>query len=258
MREKYSLEKAQEEASRVKATMQTGEAKNYPEAEAWVFWRTAKESDTPLTEEQLRQRFEYILGDLGLSHDDLRDKKILDIGAGERPVAAYCQLKGITGEVYSAEPHIDYERYTSSRELENWPEVKAQIDKKTIRDKRDALSFADGTFDLVINHAAMPSFKNDLRNGDIERMRVGINQLFNEAVRVLRSDGEARIFPAETISDDEAVNALLKPRNDEVMRKLDQLVRDGVCTVKIEEVENGYSKRYSDKPKRHRIIIRKN
>lgn len=259
MREKYSLEKAQEEANRMKAAIQAGKVKNYPEAASWIFWRTKKEFNSrPLTEKELRQRFEYILGDIGLSCDDLRDKNILDIGAGERCLAAYCQLKGIPSEVYSAEPNIDFEMYASSRELENWPEVKTQIDKRTVRDKRDALFFEDGAFDLVINHAAMPSFKNDLQNGDIEKMKAGINQIFNEVIRVLKHGSEARIFPAETINNDEAIMALLKPRNDEVIRKLNQLAKAGVCSVKIEEVENEYSRRYPNKPKRHRIIIRKN
>lgn len=259
MREKYSLEKAQEEANRMKAIIQTEEAKDYPEAEALVFWRTKQKFNaTPLTEEQLKQRFEYILGDLGLSYKDLHNKKILDIGAGERPIAAYCQLKGISSEVYSAEPNIDFEMYASSRQLENWPEIKAQIDERTVKDKRDALSFEDRTFDLVINHAAMPGFKNDLRNGNIEKMKAGINQILNEVIRVLKPGGEARIFPAETINDDEIIMALLKLRNDEVIKKLNQLVRDGICSVKIEDVENEYSRRYLDKPRRHRIIIRKN
>lgn len=258
MREKYSIKKAQEEASKMKAAIQTGGAKNYPEAEILVFWRTKKEFNDPLTEEQLKKRFEYILGNLGLPYNDLHNKKILDVGAGERPIAAYCQLKRISSEVYSVEPNIDYEMYASSRELENWPGIKAQIDRKTVRDKRDALSFEDETFDLVINHATMPGFKNDLQDGNIKKMKTGINQLFNEVIRVLKHGGEARLFPAETINDDEAIMALLKPRNDEVMRKLNQLVKDGICNVKIEEVENEYSRRYPDKPKRHRIIIRKN
>jgi SAM-dependent methyltransferase len=258
MIERYSLEKASDEAERMTSAIRSGEAKSCSDAASLVFWETEKKFNAPLTEEQLERAAGHILRRLGLSADDLRNKKILDIGAGERYIAAYCQLEGISGEVYSAEPNREHEHYASSRDLDNWPEVKEHIDRRTVKDKRSALSFDDGTFDLVINHFAMPSYTESLKKGDIESINTAVDRIFNEAVRVLKSGGEARLFPIETCRGDKSQTEFFKPSDDAIAEKLNQLVRDGICTVTLEETEDQYPKTNPDKPKLHRIVIRKN
>jgi len=94
--------------------------------------------------------FYRYLEDLGLSEKDLKDKKILDVGAGSRAFAGHCIRSGICKEVYSLEPKIgkinDEEEKIISAELNN--EVKKQINFKTVRGKMENLPFEDQSMDL--------------------------------------------------------------------------------------------------------------
>ena len=103
-------------------------------------------------ENELKSRFEFIMKNLGLSVDKLQGKKILDIGAGERHIAAYCLKEEISDDVYSVEPNMDDPKFVHDFVGKNWPEIREAIDKKTFKEKRNDLSFKDESFDMIIIH----------------------------------------------------------------------------------------------------------
>lgn len=121
--------------------------------------------------DSVEKRAEFILGRLGLKWEDLKGKKILDIGAGSAEVAQAAAKKGI--RVFS----LDINR----------PEDSVGGVEYVIADAHN-LPLVRESFDLVIAHAAPPAL---ISGGKEEAKKV-----FYEAVRVLKSGGEFRWGPA--------------------------------------------------------------
>lgn len=125
-----------------------------------------------------------------LSNDYLREKKILEIGAGDRRFAATCLQNGITSQVYSLEPALGAEEkpgYASKEFLkevvEKLPQdVRAEIDKKTVVATAEATPFKDGAFDLVLGRS-VPFESTD--------------QLTDRLRELLRVGREVRLFPID-------------------------------------------------------------
>lgn len=115
-------------------------------------------------------RAEFILGRLGLKWEDLKGKKILDIGAGSAEVAQAAAKKGI--EVISLDLNL--------------PEDPVKVTKYIIADAR-TLPLISGGFDLVIAHAAPPA--------SVVGSKDEAKKIFYEAVRVLKPGGEFRFGP---------------------------------------------------------------
>lgn len=115
------------------------------------------------------------LSDLGLGWDDLKNRSTLDVGAGQALIGESAKLRNI--EVVS---------------LDNNPESWVNEDKITIPDvhyiKSDAikLPFHDESFNFVISHAG-PFVNTNSKENLIE--------MINEALRVLKYNGELRFGP---------------------------------------------------------------
>lgn len=135
--------------------------------------------------------------DLALNMDMLRNKKILDIGAGLNELANELEREKL--DIVSLDPF-----YMLSREeqeklyedgYEDGPEkLKELLDKLGSKNKSaylvsgrsEALPFANDAFDLIISHYGSPFYAEDSE---------GVEKFFSELVRVLAPGGEARIYP---------------------------------------------------------------
>lgn len=136
------------------------------------------------------------LEDLGLREDDLKNKKILDVGAGNRMFAGHCIRKGINENVYSLEPKVGKVYQETNKYLEAiWsPEVWQKINSRTVKAIREKIPFEDQSFDLVFIHSAMPGSEILIGQDEVEA-KENIDKTFAEIIRILKVDGEARLYP---------------------------------------------------------------
>lgn len=150
-----------------------------------------------LNEEILSGRVASILSAIGLPEDDLRGKSVLDVGAGPRDVAAYCLKHDITTEVYSLEPNLQNPAYWKNKNNVNemFPDIIPALNEKTVSGDRSHLPFADNSFDILINHAALPNNGKPLAEGRNDEVESHLRQILSEVIRVLKPGGKAYLFP---------------------------------------------------------------
>ncbi len=183
-----------------------------------------------------------VLEDLGLDFEYLRNKLILDIGAGAAEVAVAAQEQGI--EVVSVD--INPQMYEEQGiPIPDVPYVKASAEQ---------LPFADKTFDVIISHAGpftiIPSKES------VARMIV-------EARRVLKDDGELRFGPgnlhAGIFDDDELWTAeeeeSLSP--DERVQQIRQKSLEFLQSVDPDIIEAPITRPQQDGMWEHFYILRK-
>jgi ubiquinone/menaquinone biosynthesis C-methylase UbiE len=133
---------------------------------------------------ELLDRGLFILNRLGLNIDDLKDKKILDIGSGQAPLEFLLKQHGINN-IISIEKRLPW--MSSDKELNQ------------VNAKAESLPIRDGDIDLIITHAGPPTtsrwkkYNEDKEILNNEEKR--IESYFDEFKRVLSKNGEARIAP---------------------------------------------------------------
>lgn len=147
--------------------------------------------------EWLRDTLQHYSELLQLPQNAWDHGRVLDIGAGDRRLAAACAMEKRGAEVWSMEPTFD-ENFAKRNELNTLDEIKALNEKlptdvKTLLDTRtiigsyDKLPVADASFDRVVSIYAFPTMlKWEVHN---------IETFFDETLRVLRPGGEVRVFP---------------------------------------------------------------
>lgn len=177
--------------------------------------------------------YEEYLDDLGLIEDALKDKHIVDIGAGTRIFAGRCARTGVASEVFSVEPNVGttypYEEKVM-RAL--WSkEIRKHIDSRTVRGLRDDLPFKDATIDVVLVHGAMPGSEASLDN-EVDMMRTEIDRSFAEIMRVLKPKGEARLYPFYTNEH----HSYRTPWKEAIDQVLERLSHDDAYIVRVELV----------------------
>lgn len=165
------------------------------------------------------------------SHEDLRDKRILEIGAFDRSLAAAFISAGISTDIDSLEPALaaeSKEGYASKDMLmafmDQLPEgIRNEIEKHTIISEAEAIPVADGIYDLVIGKSVPHSSREQLSKRISELLRVG---------------KEVRLYPitSENRSDYESVMQTIKPAPAVVEYKTtkegDVQTEDGVAHIK--------------------------
>lgn len=142
-------------------------------------------------EKALNSEVERVLGDLGLTPEQLQNKKVADIEAGRRFIAAYCAKNNITDEVYSVEPNFGTPPHDNSLLFRNFRDTEGEIKKKTLAAEKEALPLKDETFDIVLMHNVLTyQAKNSPEESKIE-----IFQTLDESTRILKPGGEIRMWP---------------------------------------------------------------
>jgi len=174
--------------------------KKFPAARPDFFMLESNFESRKNTQEEEKQRkfLEWLGNELknyeaifNLSDEDLRDKKILEIGAGDRRFAATCILNNITREVYSLEPALsgeDKPGYASQgfldKVMEGLPaDMRRKIEEKTLVTTAEQIPVEKDSFDLVIGRSV--PFEN-------------IEQLENRLRELFRVGKEIRLYPVHT------------------------------------------------------------
>jgi ubiquinone/menaquinone biosynthesis C-methylase UbiE len=169
---------------------------------------------TPPTLEQAEESdYKKYLEVLELTEEDLKDKEILDVGAGAAIFAKYAKEKRISDSIFSLEP-ID--------EMQTDKGVKAVI---------EAVPFKDQAFDMVISSGAYPYIAS-IDEDDAKKIEQRLRDGLNEMLRVIKSGGEIRLGPLgfDYAEDFKQVNELFTPI-------LKELTEQG--QIEIERVDQG-------------------
>src|SRR3989344_4481862 len=118
--------------------------------------------------------------DLRLDKENLRDKKILDIGSRESLFAKWAKDQGVSTEVYNLDLHDNF--------LQR---------QKSVQGAAEKLPFLDESFDLIVSHAAVP---NEFVLDIYPRKRT--TESINDMLRALKVNGEIRLGPLGRLGDD--------------------------------------------------------
>lgn len=211
--------------------------------------------------------FMKYLHDLGLAVDDLKGKKVIDLGARDRIFAAYCLHHGINREVISVDPNFNSNfrlkkiatllKGPSLGELApgSWnPSDKNTIDRNTIGARYQNLPFKSGTIDLAVVHNAFPG----IAAPEADRSQI-IDTAFQEMGRILRPSGETRIssytpgnMDSEWVAEvDHAIEKLMS--TGEFRVEFEQFEESHKCTID----DSGVHYDYNQPVPAYRIIIRR-
>jgi SAM-dependent methyltransferase len=127
--------------------------------------------DKPRERSVFEDRAKYVLKNLGLSIENLRGKKVVDLGAGKAELAQWAKEQTIN--IICLDNFAGYER-----------NVPKGIDY--VEGEADKLPFPDESLDLIISHGSPPGISQD---------REEVIRIVNEAERALGSNGEFRFGP---------------------------------------------------------------
>ncbi|GEM_PF-1759046 len=190
-----------------------------------------------IAEDMETKGYEEYLNDLGLTEGMLKNKRIVDIGAGTRMFAGHCVRMDITNDVFSVEPNNGTTYPNEERAMGSlWSkEEREKIDGHTIRGTRESLPFQNETMDLMLVHGAMPGTEASFEQ-ETEKMQMEIDHTFAEIIRVLKSGGEARLFPFYT----KEYHPYRTPWKEAIDQALDRLSKNSRCSIRIEPVHETY------------------
>lgn len=186
-----------------------------------------------------KEGFEDYLKSLGLDQQELKGKKILDLGAGDRSFAAYCLKNGISDQVFSVEPGGEsYADHMAKKEI--WTEQqKKAIDEKTVKALQNSLPFEKESFDVLLSNAAMPGRDERFRAG--LSMEEDLSRSYEEIVRVLAKGGEARLGPFFEEKDNDLKEPWQKAIRDweiATKKKIVELSKRQGLQVEVQRIEN--------------------
>jgi hypothetical protein len=130
-----------------------------------------------MPDKKIIESAEKRLSELGLTFEDLRNKRSLDLGSGTQIIERAAALKGISSVL-----SVDSREYVLSKR----PEVKNGI----VADIKAGIpQIGDETLDLVISHAGPPTISA------VSKVKEDFDRSLDEVLRMLKTGGEARLFP---------------------------------------------------------------
>lgn len=127
-----------------------------------------------------------VLSGLKLKEENLIGKKVLEVGSGQAYVAEEAKEKGI--EIISFD--FVYTTEKGRRIFQEYSHTQRKYvpikDPNAVGGVAEKLPFADETFDFVLAYSSVPKFSNSVEHAE---------DAIDEMIRVLKLDGELRIFP---------------------------------------------------------------
>ncbi|GIW66749.1 MAG: hypothetical protein KatS3mg095_0647 [Candidatus Parcubacteria bacterium] len=173
------------------------------------FLREWEEKNKEIINSEKERTFISYLELLKLTEDDLKNKSVLDIGAGENYFIEYLYDKNLTIYSYGLDikPPINPKHFVLGR-LEKIP-------------------FQDETFDLVTCVNVYPGFfvLEKFEEGNESLIRQLVRQGLNEMLRVTKKGGEIRITPISEIVDSEEIKKYEK-LND--LKKWEKIIKEEI------------------------------
>jgi ubiquinone/menaquinone biosynthesis C-methylase UbiE len=166
----------------------------------------------------LMEKAKDVLGAVGLSWEDLKGKKTLEIGAGLAELSQAAKQKGIDVVALEKDPSM-------------WEEDgEVPTDVEYIVGEAEQIPLEDSSVDVVISKAAPPT---------ISQTREEVVQVVAEAMRILKPDGVFRFGPArmaylgeEPIFTEEEKDAFsTEQRADRVLQKSFEVLQEMFPTV---------------------------
>ncbi len=170
---------------------------------------------------------------LGIHREDLRDRKILDLGSGLfESLGKDLEREGITTNVVSLNPDLAQDSLLRSFRDPN-------SERSAVAALAQQLPFKNESFDLVVGLESVTRYVDPGTHlGDAKKWA-------SEIVRVLKYGGEARLWPI--LEMDQFVSG--KPALDELCASIEQLG----ATTTLEAWQDDQDEKY----KGYRLIIRK-
>lgn len=148
-------------------------------------------------------RAEFILRGIDLDFEDLKNKRVLDLGAGSGRIGRAGKNSGINNII-----SLDLKK-------EYLPKTRPEL--KGVAGDANKLPFDDESFDLIISNGAPPSSTRSTPD-QLEK----ILEIINEIRRVLTPAGEARVVPAEFNFFARELRDIAKAKYSEKQMKIEQ------------------------------------
>ncbi len=157
-----------------------------------------KENENNITN-WLKQKVDHYKEVFDLSDEDLRNKKILEIGAYDRRFAIALISEGISNDVFSLEPALGSESkegYAQKDNLMNLMqkipnELRNEVEKRTIIAEAESVPDSSESYDLVIGKSVPYNSKKQLKKRINELLRIGKEVRFYPIDSKNRSDYES-------------------------------------------------------------------
>lgn len=143
-------------------------------------------------------KFNQYINEFNLNVEELKGKKVLDIGSGNNPVfVSQCLERGITQDIYGIDLDVffsDFEYYSEEgRRMYPKKEVLASEAKKHyLQAKAESLPFKLNSFDLILMRAVIYP-------------EMDLDKVFYQVSLVLKPGAEFKIFPVFRESEERRV-----------------------------------------------------
>ena len=161
---------------------------------------------------------------LNLEEENLKGKKILDIGAGTRRFAREVEERGIQAEVFSLEPLFSLPKEKMDPKVQEFIEkypVSTKVKEKTVAGVGDQMPFTNEAFDLCVSEYSLPMHSSTQEQA---------KSFFEEISRITKVGGEIRLYPINRNQEGKTEQGRTCNQNglDEfINEQIDKLVHSG-------------------------------